>query len=554
MATSAQQQLNALQRSLYEKAVDEAKQLASIGAPTILNYSEKYLQSLPKAFDVCKQDEVIAALAEHQIALYGDFHTLRQSQRGLVRLLRGFREKNPARRVVLAMEMFKTKDQKLLDSFLEGRMKEERFLEKISYETDWSFPWNNYRMLIDYAQDHNIEVIGINTDNAGKDALSARDTFAADILHKVVKNDPDCLVICLIGEYHLADPHLPQCLKECFLSSGDRLRLMRVFTNVDQYYFKNEVIQSYETSEYLRLRSSDFCILNVPPWIKWQSYVIWEETRGIDQHSLDDWEDRDVALYTEDSFDIDSQALELLKTLGHFLDLSLQTSALTGFSVQLNPDEGVLRHYIRKYRVPSKDLYTHSHRLTVDGLSFLSPAGIMFLRDLSLNSLAEICGQYLAATAWRDHKAMDEIQAFHRRVIQFAGGVIGAKILNPRRKNRDLWDYRKFLHQTKGKRLIGSARLKREAVRWLFRYAEKVRQADKMPLSPRWLQTIAHWDEQGFYEISRTIGEVLGHEIYYHVLQQKIPADALREIFVTGPNENLSEKVQHLARSLGWPR
>ncbi len=550
MAVSAQQQLNALQRSLYEKAVDEAKQLASIGAPTILNYSEKYLRSLPKNFDVCEKNDVIDAMANHQIVLYGDFHTLRQSQRGLVRLLRSFEEKFPNRRIVLALEMFKARDQKYIDAFLEGRLKEERFLEKTSYEKEWSFPWHNYRMLMDYAQDHNIDVIGINTDNAGKDPLSVRDRFAAETMHRIVREDASALVVCLIGEYHLADPYLPHCLKETFLSSNDEPRLMRIFTNVDQYYFQNDSIQGFEGSEYLQLKPADYCILNTPPWIKWQSYVIWEETRGIGQHNLDDWEDRDIALYVEDSFDIDSQALEILRTLGGFLGLNLESSALTGFSVQLNPGESVLKHYIRKYRVPLKDLHAHSHRISVDGLSYLVPAGIMFLRDLSLNGFAEVCGQYLACVGWREHRTSHVTEAFCRRVLQFAGGVVAAKILNPRRKGSDLWDYRKLLQQTKGKRLIGSAQLKREATRWLFRFLEKVEKNGSERLSTKWLQTIAHWDDQSFYEISRVIGEVIGQEIYRAVLRQKIPADALRDLFTTISSESAADKVQRLARHI----
>ena len=81
-------QLRQLQHSLYEKAYKEAHSIVAGNSRTILAYSEKFQKSLPVRCARATQADLLSALKQHRFVLYGDFHTLRQSQRGLLRLLR----------------------------------------------------------------------------------------------------------------------------------------------------------------------------------------------------------------------------------------------------------------------------------------------------------------------------------------------------------------------------------------------------------------------------------------------------------------------------------
>ena len=34
-----------------------------------------------------------------------------------------------------------------------------QLLEKTNYSKDWGFPWRNYKLVLDYAQDHDLKVL-----------------------------------------------------------------------------------------------------------------------------------------------------------------------------------------------------------------------------------------------------------------------------------------------------------------------------------------------------------------------------------------------------------
>src|SRR5262245_60953631 len=93
VTTPALVQLKQLQRTLYDKAYKEAHSIVVGSSRTILAYSAKFERSLPRRFTKTTQATLLNNMRRHRYVLYGDFHTLRQSQRGLLRLLRAYVEK-----------------------------------------------------------------------------------------------------------------------------------------------------------------------------------------------------------------------------------------------------------------------------------------------------------------------------------------------------------------------------------------------------------------------------------------------------------------------------
>lgn len=530
---SAPKQLHDLQRSLYEKAFAQAKAIAENGSHHILGYSEKYLASLPKSINMSSEVECIKDMHQHTFALYGDFHTLKQSQRGLLRVLKSYRDRYPTRTITLALEMFKHRDQELVDSYMEGQLTEEELLEQIHYHKDWSFPWKNYRMLLDYAREQQIKVIGINTENAGRDPLTKRDQFAANLLLAEAKRDPKQLVLCMIGEYHLANGHLPAFLSEAAALNDVNPRIFRIFTNVDEYYFKAIQENKARATEYLYLRENDYCILNSPPWMKWQSYVIWEEMRGIE-----DWvyeEDDDMSWYTEDSFDVDSQTLELSLHLIQFLKLPIKKSQLSHINVRVEPDQSEFDGLRRQHQLSRWEMDVAAERLILDAHHYMPEGHTILIGEISLNNIAHCCGQYLRDVMLEKRQPDDtDDEQFAFRVLSYAAGAVASRILNPRRKTYDLWTYRRFLMQNRKRRLVGHAQMKREAAKsildfhkWLIK-ARSSKADKKIPKIPK---NLVAKDRFSYYEFSKALGHLLGNTFYQKIVSNKLPAESLAVVF-----------------------
>ncbi|MGE0174433.1 MAG: ChaN family lipoprotein [Oligoflexales bacterium] len=532
-------QLSEFQRSLYKKAYEKACAFSNAGSPTILNYSENYHSSLPRSFKKTTLSTILNEIMRHQIVLYGDFHTLKQSQRGLYRLLDALRAQRPKKEVIIALEMFRANDQKHLDKYMTGEYEEQEFLELCDYERTWGFPWNNYKMILDFAREANYKVVGINTKSSGKDKLDKRDQFAAKELLALSKAKPQAVIMCMIGEYHLADKHLPEKLQNESKSIGTKV--LRIFTNVDRYYFLNPTPHSSPSSEYLDLGQNKYCILNSPPWIKWHSYTIWEETRNIETYVQErDYYDNYGEIYTEETFDIDSHVLSLVEELCSFLKLPVRRSEITRFDVYWSPEQETLDYLQTKYGISDEMMECIVERTIIDGFYFLSFANVFLIADLSLNNLAYACGQFLYVLFKpKMLQNLPESEMFLSRILESAGGTIASKILNPRRKGTDLETFKNFVKVSSRKRLIGRAKLRREAAKCIVEFHDwmhhQTNGGKRLTLPKKFLEI----DTKSHFEVSRDLGQILGYQLYNGVLGQRIPANAMSELFLTGDQVTL---------------
>src|SRR5690606_9916573 len=84
LTSPALKQLRQLQKDLYDKAYAEAHTVVAGTSRAILAYSDQFEASLPVTFERSTLTHLIETLRKRDFLLYGDFHTLRQSQRGLL--------------------------------------------------------------------------------------------------------------------------------------------------------------------------------------------------------------------------------------------------------------------------------------------------------------------------------------------------------------------------------------------------------------------------------------------------------------------------------------
>src|SRR5690606_20392228 len=123
-----------------------------------------------RKFEAVPLAELFDRIDRSRVVYLGDFHTFDQSSRTLERLLRHMLS-NKGHPLALGMEMIHEKDQLALDSFIQGVITEQEFLESINYRESWRFPWRHYRPFFELARTKKLEIIALNSQGS----LSKRD-------------------------------------------------------------------------------------------------------------------------------------------------------------------------------------------------------------------------------------------------------------------------------------------------------------------------------------------------------------------------------------------
>lgn len=537
MSSLAVKQLRLLQMSLYKKAFEEAHSVVGSSSQKIIEYSSKFEQALTKSFKITTQATLVQDIKQNRIVLYGDFHTLRQSQRGLMRVLRAYSDKMRTNKIVLALEMFRAKDQWLLDAYLKDQLTDAELLEKVNYDRDWGFPWQNFKMLIDFAKSRNMIVLGINTDGAGRDDLKTRDQFAANIIASAARQFPAHKIFCLIGEYHLANDHLPRELKFSLKANKIKPEFLRIVNNVDHYYFDLQREALHHLTEYLKLKKNFYCIMNSPPWMKWHSFSLWEELRFSGAHDAitsDEDYDTDLDFITEDSLDLDYQLHQFIINISKFLKIESDESDLQAYQICHSRD-GDFYTALSEYeeQIPG-DIDRFIERATMDGVFFIPSTRSILMSQVSVNNLAEAAGQFLYTKVnGPDPEDQSISDRFYRHIIRSAVGMIASKIMNPRRKCMEMHNYRRYRSRYKGMRLIGRENERREMAKgvlafdvWIKKKIETGNRASCDP--PRELVAL---NFRTSYMLSREIGQMLGYAIYKKVMLNDLPVGGLRRLF-----------------------
>ncbi|MFK7872945.1 MAG: ChaN family lipoprotein [Oligoflexales bacterium] len=314
--------LQHLHQELFQREWNEALSERQNYSNEIERYEKRFLCELSQDASVTSLEALHASILRSHILLYGDFHTSRASVDGCRNILRDL-YKN--RSLVLCVEIFRAEDQPYIDAYLLGNMTEFDFLEAIQYESDWGFPWKHYQELLTTARDFKIPVYGIDTNRKGLDQLQKRDKFMSQRLYAIQKNNKNSLLICVVGENHLAQSHLPDHLTKLGVSQD---YIVRIVNNIDQYFFKC-LEQKSSFPIYLSVAERYFCIMNSTPWSKWKSFNMWSDLKA----SLIEASDHKTYDYNEIRIDLDYHFYEICRDLSDFLGLSIAQENLQKFCI-----------------------------------------------------------------------------------------------------------------------------------------------------------------------------------------------------------------------------
>lgn len=394
--------------------------------PRDLNlYIRQYNSEFSRPWRRSSHRDLLAAVAQSKVVLGADFHAFSQSQRIHLRILRDMPE---TRDVVLLLEALTVDDDPHIQNFLRGELSEAEFLVATKWETRWGFPFANYRPLFELARERGFQVAGLSPRRMASKAgsLQVRDRFAAQVIGGWEKKDQKALIYVVVGDLHLAARHLPAALKREVGSLGGKV--LTILQNSEHLYFRLARLGKEHQIDVMRALGGRFCVLSSPPWVKWQSYLIY----------LEQTYDRDLEAGELDYTDyVASLAVFISQELG--IEPRLEDLAVFTPQGPLSWRK-VIRGLSRQDKAMAEGLIRQER-------SFLVPQNrVLFLARPSINHAATLAGQYLHARladwnrlAWRfpmDFEALIWIEGF---------GYFCSKLINHKRKADTLEDLKKQL-------------------------------------------------------------------------------------------------------------
>ncbi|MFZ4403390.1 MAG: ChaN family lipoprotein [Pseudobdellovibrionaceae bacterium] len=495
-----------IRKDLTQALEQQVKSLLGENSPDLAAYNSEYQKEFKKKWKISSKKEILQSFSVSQLVLLGDFHALQQSQKSHLRLLREFVQKRKS--LVLALECFSVDDQHKLDKYMTGRWNEKDFLKSIQWQKQWGFPWENIRPLMRWLQKHKVPVYGLNIkdNSSSKKTLRERDHFAALKIKDILEIHPDHLPIIIYGDLHLARPHLPKQLLKV-LGPSVMKKTLRVFQNSEKIYFELLKTEKESTTDVVHLGKHDFCLLNVPPWVKWQNYLMYLEKtydRGLKSK--------------EDDIDYTDHVGRFVKLLAE--DLGCQVK-LTELSVYNTKDKNFWSQLQKK--LSNKDLKVIEFFIETQRSFYLPSVQIAYLARASVNHAAHLAMLFLRQQLTQEkHNYLNMPQDFLRQIWLETISYLGSKMINPKRKTDTLFDIK--LAMTSGP----GAQIESEALKLAL--SQKMREL--ILLSGRQYSRAAYVPKKrkSYFIAAELLGGMLGEKIYNGFHRKMINMDLIRTL------------------------
>jgi hypothetical protein len=360
--------------------------------------------------------EIERALCRARVALSADFHAYAQSQRAHLRLLRDHVGEKP---VVLALECLAPTHEPKAAKFLSGGLSEEEFLTAVEWDKNWGFPWEGYRPLFELARDRGFTVRAIGRPQLSN--LPKRDAWTADRLTHLAEEFPQALVFAVIGEWHLAEAHLPRRLR-AHRSLKAPGAVVVFHQDVEQLYFKLAQKNKESAVDVLKASRDRFCLMVSPPWMKWQSYLMYLE------HTYD----RD--LQEGLAIDYSDHVASLIEVLEKDLGVEITKTHIQVYGPSTNSPAA--RRSLRLSRKHEKILLYHFER---DLSFFLPQRSWLYLSRPTINHASALAGQFVHAQLCARRRALWDLPTDFLPLIWVeAVGFFFSKWINPKRKAETL--------------------------------------------------------------------------------------------------------------------
>ncbi|XGC79417.1 ChaN family lipoprotein [Bdellovibrio bacteriovorus] len=422
-----------IRKDLYLQMEKQVRHRLGEDSPELMHYRQTYHREFSKKWTTSTKEELLEQIKNSQVVLIGDFHALHQSQRAQMRILRQLPKD---RKVVIAVEFFEAADQEKINSYLSGKMSEKEFLKAVQWQSKWGFPWEHYRPLMRWAQKHKISVYGINKSYKKRNAttLKSRDVFAGKKIAELVTRYPDHLVFAIYGDLHLAKSHIPQQI-EAQLGRPFAKKILRIFQNAEQIFFQLLSREIEANTDLVRISQNVFCLMSVPPWVKWQNYLMYLEQAYDLELDEDDEDDEEYAL------DYTDHVGRYVKIISEELGLSVSLADLSVYTAQ---DSSFWTQARENY--DAKKLKWIESMISERMSFYLPEIQAAYLARGTVNHAAALATRYIHALTSQTQKVFtDPSKDFLGLIWNEAVAYFGSKIINHKRKTDTIADIKASL-------------------------------------------------------------------------------------------------------------
>jgi len=531
-----------LQKELQARLEFSLRERLGPEPPALSRYRQRYYRLLPR-WTGRRLDpaELTARLVAADLVLLGDYHSLAQSQRSALRLLK--RMQRAGRAPALALEMVPVARQRELDAYQSGALSEAGFLAL--FRKGWDFPWKPVRTLLSFARYHGLPVIALNSNPRGDDnPLNARDREAARAIQRFRRRHRGRPVFAIMGDFHLAETGLPAALRQ----EGFDGRLLRCFQNPEPLYW-----QSLETlgecPEILELEGGEVAVQSATPIVKLQSYHYWITGQELDQDTVTEAPPGDPAdLLPDLSEEVDG----LLHQVARFLRLPLLEEAPAAVIWTGQEDFPQLVESLEGWTLEEVNLVATS--LAWGQGCYLHERNLAFLAKLSQNRVAEMAGRILHARSARIlSRPRSLVDDFYLRVLETALVFLASRVINPMRKYRDQDSLRAMLERNRAGRNGWRGRARRQ-LRYLEAEEGFLRKGDESALDGRFFRLPPHEHQ----DLTRAVGKHLGGRLHEALMAGALDRHWLRGLFFDrlplegAPTRRYFEILDRLWDGEGW--
>ena len=472
-------------------------------------YASAYKKDISRPWKLSSLEEVEACLQQVSMVFGGDFHPFAQAQRSHLRIMRKVVGKR--RPLILAFECLFASDQEAVEAYLKGQISQDCFLEKIQWEQKWGFPWVHYKPLFDFAKTHGLKIFALNieVDKRSGASLNYRDQFAAELLYEIHLQNPDSLVYVLYGDLHIAEKHLPDQFKKQFQKPGT-VETASIYLNPEQIYFDLVKERREVQVDVTRFNHRQFCVIGSPPWVKWQSYLMYLE-KNFDVN-MDNEED-----HREWEVDYTDHVSNLVRMICTGLQVQIKPDAIEVYSPGDPQVLKVLGNFLEK-----EDFHLAHDLIQSDQCFYIPQEGFFYLARITVNHTASLAGKYIHAHLCGHKKILwDFPKDFLKLIWIEAMGFLLSKFVNPKRKAQTLISMKRQLQA------FDPDDLKREPL--LLTLDHKALEILRIYGGTESPQTYIPLKKSSYIHGAHFIGEILGERYFVLYQNKKIDRMGLKE-------------------------
>ncbi|HLD44761.1 MAG TPA: ChaN family lipoprotein, partial [bacterium] len=375
---SPRQELLKIEKKIYAQNQLTIKDSSRVTDKNFKVYYRAYKKAIRHYTKSVTPEVVEADIARSRVVFVGDYHTLDQSQRSFVRILRSF-FRHQHKEVIICIEAVQQRHQKHLNEFLSGTSDKDTFIKKIGFKAHWFFDlWENYSIIFDFLRYHKIPVFGIEMNSADKRSLKERDAFMAEQIVARAAEHPNKVVFVLVGDLHLAPPHLPREVNQRADKAKLNLPQVLLYQNSPEIYWQLSQKNIVDHTLIVKTGQGAYCRMHTPPIIVQQSYINWL----YHEEGVFDWVDPKASF------------LLIVEQIAKILQLQLPAD-YAEVEVYTCGDLGFMRLTSFKKKFSKKELKFIQSQLLGSESYFMPQARIVYIANVSIHHAAEEASHYV---------------------------------------------------------------------------------------------------------------------------------------------------------------